>query len=761
MDMGAGMGSPARRSIGNYKVPTKRLLVIGRSESGKSTFINMVANLYIGRGYRDERILAIPMRIEGKDKKILPCNVERFKERYRGGQSVCSIDGKTYRWSEYKFETPYYVLTLIDTPAMLPPSELSNIGPITGIIYVHRVDDNRLVEEYEHIISGQTAVYTVVTHTVQYKPPVVELFELSSIPNNKCFSFDNECMVPRDLSIQAHGLREGEDAVQHRKRQAILWEENTHKVQELIEDIFNLAKGFVDDSLEEVKEYDINQERGLQEAERREADRRETESREKAKLEAKRIEAERKKAEVKMQEERYREEQRLHEVRRREQERREETERQDRLAREEALAKHEASKKKNQDQGIYPTNGNQEERYREEQRLQEVRRREQERREEAERQDRLAREEARAKHSAAKNNNNGQGNLPTEDNKAPPSPLPINTSNFGQTILNTPKSVISEIVVTLADETILSQYHLSILYKSRINLENMGRVMDGVKRDNTVRDGMDRRDMDIVKIEVPDEIKNYPISQSFPKHTKSPSSHPNIICMACKTTCIATPLMKKEDLTDPNFLTKHNTFDKYLDCTKCQHDVSMHIYTLNEYTASIKEIEEREYKVESRAHTYVIRENKNANKKIEDIDAVINNMQKWEEWADDWIDKINADIVRNTEQIQRCSDRISNNLSMIVYLCIFIPSITYSNGNKYDYFEYYIRKCKIEGEKEYPCRKQLIEAYIQKKNALHNLPSSKINSSMLIQANKDYLLDTIIRIQQDLQAQLLKLQPSS
>ena len=664
--------------------PRRRLMVVGRKGCGKSTLINMVANLYAGKGYREDRVLAVPMRIEGKEeRRLLLCNVEKWKGKYTDGYSVCGNDGSTIRWNEYRFKTPYYCLTLIDTPATLTQADLEQIGPVDGVIYVHRADDNKLVEEYYGCIDGQKRVYTAITHTVEDRHRVTDQLEISGIPTDRCFSFDNQCMIPCD--------KLGNVSEDYKKKMEEMWKKNTERFQEFIEDVYELEGGFIAEKKDEIVNF-------IQEEERKEA-----ESREKAKLEAKRIEDERKKAELKMQEERYREEQRLQEVRRREQETREEGERQDRLAREEARAKNDAAKKKNQGQEIDPTNGN----------------------------------------------------------NTHPSPLPNNPQNFDQTVLHTPRSVISEIVVTLADESILSQFHLSILEKSRINLENMGRVIMGVKRDNTVRDGMDRKYMDIVKIEVPDEIKRHSIPFNFPTSTKSPCSHPNIICMACKTTCIATPLMKKEDLTDPNFLTKHNTFDKYLDCTKCQHDVSMHICTPNEYTASIKEIKEREYEVEKRAHTYVIRENKNANRKKEDIDYVINNMQKWKEWADKWIENINADIAKNNEEIQRCSDRISNNLSMIVYLCTFIPSFSSSNGYKYDYFENYIRKCKIEGEKEYPCRKELIEAYIQKKSALHNLPSSQIHSSMLIQANIDFLLDTIIRIQQDLQAQLAKFQDPS
>ena len=155
--------------------PRRRLLVIGRKDCGKSILINMIANMHAGKRYREDRVVAIPMRIEHKERRrVIPCNVEKWKGRFSGDYPVCSRDGSTNRWSEYRFKTPYYVLTLIDTPATLPPADLEQIGQVDGVIYVHKADDNRLVEEYYGCIDGMKRVYTAITHTVVDRHPVAD-----------------------------------------------------------------------------------------------------------------------------------------------------------------------------------------------------------------------------------------------------------------------------------------------------------------------------------------------------------------------------------------------------------------------------------------------------------------------------------------------------------------------------------------------------------------------------------------------------------
>ena len=63
-----------------------RAVVIGKSGAGKSTFINMVANLCQERKYSDPRIVAITqgfslMTEDGEiQQKVLPCNMRQFKE---------------------------------------------------------------------------------------------------------------------------------------------------------------------------------------------------------------------------------------------------------------------------------------------------------------------------------------------------------------------------------------------------------------------------------------------------------------------------------------------------------------------------------------------------------------------------------------------------------------------------------------------------------------------------------------------------------
>jgi hypothetical protein len=67
-----------------------KAVVVGKSGAGKSTFINMVANLYNKRRYNDERLVAITQgfNLQAEDggeiqKVVMKCNMPKFKLTYR------------------------------------------------------------------------------------------------------------------------------------------------------------------------------------------------------------------------------------------------------------------------------------------------------------------------------------------------------------------------------------------------------------------------------------------------------------------------------------------------------------------------------------------------------------------------------------------------------------------------------------------------------------------------------------------------------
>lgn len=90
-----------------------RLVVIGRKGSGKSTFINMLANLSQGKKYSDKRLIVIrqTVTLPGNRESILQCNVPEYKAISTGSTS-------TTQCSSYTFNGQGYVLTLIDTPGL-------------------------------------------------------------------------------------------------------------------------------------------------------------------------------------------------------------------------------------------------------------------------------------------------------------------------------------------------------------------------------------------------------------------------------------------------------------------------------------------------------------------------------------------------------------------------------------------------------------------------------------------------------------------
>jgi len=339
-----------------------------------------------------------------------------------------------------------------------------------------------------------------------------------------------------------------------------------------------------------------------------------------------------------------------------------------------------------------------------------------------------------------------------------PFPSPNNSKTFDQTIREAQRSVLCEIVVSLADESLLSQYRLSILEKSRANLENIRIEIERVKRENTVKEGIRREDMDIVKIEVPDEIKREVISHNFPTRTKSPSNNTNILCMACKAACLKTTIRDNINLTNPTFLSNHDTFDQNHNCQTCNHSVSMHIYTLQDYTPSPMSIPSPVYSIPTRIPTYTIREHTNISihsNTPTTLSAVRACMHQWILWTDQWTHIIRADIDRNDIEIKYCSNRVSSNSTMLAYLCHVLSSM----GVGMDCFEYYISVGKIDGEMENACKRKIIEAYKEKKAILESNPHFyPISLSPL---TKDYLKELMISTQRDQQSQNAILSNSS
>jgi len=205
-------------------LPVISVVLLGKKDSGKSTLINMIPNLLMGRQYLDERLIAIPHSMEfqrmdesGSDKVDLQCNIPAFK--YRMAQS-----GPSEQCEFYGFNTEDCRLVLLDTPGMIDTSSpfkdsenthnivnaIGSMGEIHGIVIVHNGNETRVDPETLFMI-GEIAcmypkavkenVYVVLTHHAGGRdmPKVMDVFKSAGIVPKKVFTFDNGCFIPKDI----------------------------------------------------------------------------------------------------------------------------------------------------------------------------------------------------------------------------------------------------------------------------------------------------------------------------------------------------------------------------------------------------------------------------------------------------------------------------------------------------------------------------------------------------------------------------------
>ena len=240
-----------------------KIVVVGRSGAGKSTFINMIANLIKGKKYEDERIVAISQGLsfkakEGEDdvKITFQCNVPEFMHLQSDNLSAGQHESQTQRCNMYTFSSEDFDLMLIDTPGLgdtrgvdqdklnvvMIAEQVARLSTFNAIILLHKASDVRadisvgyLINELRAMMpkSCQDNIIVAFSHVVNpLKVDARDSLHSLGLNLDKQIYFECDCLIhpmfikscfPNDRRFNLH-----------MKKSSMLWDMNRDSFNDMI-----------------------------------------------------------------------------------------------------------------------------------------------------------------------------------------------------------------------------------------------------------------------------------------------------------------------------------------------------------------------------------------------------------------------------------------------------------------------------------------------------------------------------------------------
>jgi len=241
-----------------------KAVVVGKSGAGKSTFINMVANLCNKTGYNDDRLVAITQgfNLQAEDggeiqKVVMKCNMPQFNHLQTDDVEAGQAKSQTQKCSEYTFDGREYLLTLVDTPGIgdtrgvnqdkingvMISDQVAKMGSFDAIILLYKGDDVRkdlsvtyILSELQSMMPKEFNSNLIVVFSHVSNPssiPGIKHLQDMKIPTDYIVTMDNECYLSPD-KIPAPTSESAEDKATRKRIAEKAWEKNTKQYNKLI-----------------------------------------------------------------------------------------------------------------------------------------------------------------------------------------------------------------------------------------------------------------------------------------------------------------------------------------------------------------------------------------------------------------------------------------------------------------------------------------------------------------------------------------------
>ena len=228
---------------------TFRVILLGKSGSGKTSLINLFMNMSRKEKYEDKHVIAIN-QIFGQIE--LECNLDEFMNN-QDKPVIGQENSQTQRCNFYPINNDELNIIFIDTPGFLDTEGLGkdemnlnefvygiqNFSDYDAILFVHMAEDSKIHPTLKYAVHEllnrlpkecKKNLITCFTNKIcgDNNIPAKDLMKKLNI-ESKSFNFQNDCLTPKDLK--------NKNQIEIDK---LSWKANEQSYKELIEYIGTL-----------------------------------------------------------------------------------------------------------------------------------------------------------------------------------------------------------------------------------------------------------------------------------------------------------------------------------------------------------------------------------------------------------------------------------------------------------------------------------------------------------------------------------------